>query len=269
MSYDSRETSVSTGQPFELYKFLTETETWLMTSGDVERTYQGQVYQPTALVRTSTSQSTEVKGGHVKIRMAPNNEIAQMFVATIPSTPLFLTIYRGHDGEPQSEVVVVFTGRVLSAQFTTDDLCELDCAPESELLERRIASTCFQKQCNHILFDAGCGLHKELWRVSGVLTAVSPDGLTLTSPAFVSRPNGWWNTGYIEYGTDRRMVISHVGETVKLMTALNGLGPGVQISIYPGCDRSYEVCQQKFNNGANFNGWQWIPSKNPFSSGVA
>lgn len=271
MSYDSRERSISSGQPFELYYFVTETQAWLLTSGDKERSYQGRIYTPEAIVRTNTSQSVEAKGGHIKVSLPQDHELAQLFVGFIPSTPVFLTIFRGHDGEPESETVVNFTGRVQSAQFTTADKCDLDCAPEQELLQREIAAPCFQRPCNRVLFDEGCTVDRELWRLAAILTDVSADGLTLKAAEFASKPDGWWTTGYIEKDSSRRMVVAHVGDTVTLMNAQNGLGVGQAVSIFPGCDRTYDGaqgCQAKFANGANFMGWQWIPTKNPFSSGV-
>lgn len=271
MSYTSRETSISGGSPFELYVFTTESGTWRLASGDKARTYQGVAYSLEAIFRTNTSQSTEAKGGHVKVTLPQDHPIAQLFVNFIPSTPLYVTVFRNHDGEAESETVVAFTGRVQSGQFTTNDRCEMDCAPESEQLKRRVAAASFQKPCNHILFDEGCTVDKALFRSAAVLTSVSADGITIKSAVFASKPDGWWATGYIEVGADRRMVVSHAGDTLVLMNPLNGLAVGSDLFVYAGCDRTYDGangCQSKFANGVNFMGWQWIPTKNPFSSGV-
>lgn len=184
---------------------------------------------------------------------------------------MFLTIYRGHDGEGEGQVVTNFTGRVLGCQFTTDDKGELDCAPEQELLKRQIATPVFQKPCNRILYDAGCTVNRFAFSVTGVLASVSADGITIAAPEFADKPDGWFNTGFIEVGDQLRMIVSHVGDTLTLMNALNGLAPGASVAAFAGCDRTYggtNGCATKFDNGVNFFGYEWIPTKNPFSSGV-
>jgi uncharacterized phage protein (TIGR02218 family) len=271
MSYDSRESSVSSGQPFELYLFQTQEQVWRVTSADESKFYQGAKYDPEIISRTNTSANSEVKGGHIKITIPKDHAIAQLFIAFIPSTPLALVIYRGHDGEPESEMKVAFMGRILLGRFTADDMCELDCAPDTEILKRNVATACFQRPCNRILFDAGCGLSNAFWRVFGTVQDISADGLTITISACSTKPNGWFAAGHIEKGTEKRMIITHSGSSIVLINPMNGLNVGDDVFIYAGCDRTYSGpngCTAKFNNGVNFMGWQWIPAKNPFSSGL-
>ena len=266
MSFDERETSSYDGQPFELYRFTTEDAEYCFTGGDEKRTYQDAAYEPSIITHSGTNQSTEVSGGHITVTVPRDHAIATMFVAFIPSTPLYLTILRGHDGDDQ--MMVVFTGRVQSCKFMPDDTCELDCAPESELLKREIATALFQRPCNRALFDDGCGVNKETYRKSGAIAEVSADGLTIAADFFAAMPNDWFATGYIEQAAHKRMIVSHTGNTVTLMNAMPGLFAGMEINAYPGCDRTHGGCVSKFDNGTNFLGYQWIPNKNPFSSGV-
>jgi len=266
MSFNGQETSRDSGRPFELYRFTTEDAEYRFTSEDAARTRQGAEWAPVIITHSGTNQNTEVHGGHITVTLPRDHVIASMFVSFIPSTPMFLTIFRGHDGD--NEIVTVFTGRVQSCRFTTDDTCELDCAPESELLKREIATTVFQRSCNHVLFDAGCRLDKETYKLSGKVSVTSSDGLSLFAGFFASRPDGWWTTGYIEFGAHKRMIVDHTSTQVVLMHAFPGFEDGMTVIAYPGCDRTYGGCVSKFNNGVNFLGYQWIPNKNPFSSGL-
>ncbi len=271
MSYDARESSISSGQPFELFLFETQDQIWRLTSAAETRLYQGAAYDPEVIDRTNTSASSEVKGGHIKVTIPKDHPIAQLFISFIPSTPLTLVIFRGHDGEPDGEVKVAFTGRVLLGRFTTEDTCELECAPDTEILKRSIATACYQRPCNRILFDAGCGLSNALWRILGTVQFISVDGLAVTIPECASKSDGWFAAGHIEKEASRRMIISHVGSQLMLINPMNGLNEGDSVFVYAGCDHSYSGsngCSTKFGNGANFLGWEWIPAKNPFSSGL-
>jgi uncharacterized phage protein (TIGR02218 family) len=271
VSYWSRESSVYGGQPFELYLFETETETWRLTSADREITHDGAEYSREALSRTNTTQNAEVKGGHITVTLPAAHPVAQLFVAFIPQTPLSLVIYRGHEGETDDTVVTHFTGRVLSGRFTTADTCELDCAPDTDLLRRPLASTCFQRPCNRMLFDDGCTLASAAWAVTGTVLAIGDDQVTITIAEAATQPDGWFATGTLEKGVEGRMVTAHVGTSLTLLNPMNGLAVGDAVTLYAGCDRTYSGangCDTKFSNGPNFMGWEWIPGQNPFSGGV-
>jgi uncharacterized phage protein (TIGR02218 family) len=271
MSYTSRETSVSSGQPYELYLWQTQAQTWRVTSADRALSYQGAVYSPETIRRTNTTQNAEVKGGHITVTLPAAHPVAQLFVAFIPATPLSLVIYRGHEGETEAEVVTHFIGRVLAGHFTTADTCELDCAPDTDILRRPIASVCFQRPCNRMLFDAGCTVGAAFWKVAGTVLTISPDGLTVTIAACGTKPDGWCAAGYLEKGVEGRMVTAHTGTSLTLLNPLEGLVVGDSVNVYAGCDRSYSGpngCVPKFANGVNFQGWEWIPGQNPFSSGL-
>lgn len=260
MSYASREMSRYLGQPFELYLFQTETKTWRLTSADRKIIFNGQPFEPEAIVRTSTAQGQEIKSGTIKVTIPKDHELAQQFISYIPSTPMSLVIYRGHEGEPDSEVVTHFTGRVTMATF--GDGCELSVVPESEVLKKRVPGPKYQKPCNHILYDSGCGVEKNSFKVVGTLTFVSGD--TIKAAAFATKPNGWFNAGYIEKGTERRMIINHAGDTLTLLVPMAGLAVGDIIAAYAGCKRDYNDCVNKFTNGERFFGFEWIPARNPF-----
>jgi uncharacterized phage protein (TIGR02218 family) len=271
MTFDAKESSLESGQPYELYLFATSEATWRYTSGPEEITFQGAKFIPEIIGRTNTTASQEVKGGHITVTIPADNSIAQLFVSFIPSTPLSLLIYRGHYGESESEMKVAFTGRVLLARFNTDDECELECAPDTEVLRRALCTALYQRQCNHILFDAGCGIVNAFWKITGTVSDISTDGITVTISACSSKANGWFNLGFLQKEFSRRMIFSHTGSQIVLINPMGGLQVGDEVTVYAGCDRTYDGaqgCVPKFNNGANFNGFQWIPEKNPFSSGL-
>jgi hypothetical protein len=226
VSYASRETSQFSGEPIELYLFQTQSQTWRLTSADEPKTLNGQVYTPETIIRTSTNQSQENKAGTIKVSIPKEHAIAQLFVSYIPSTPLNIVIFRTHDGEADAQAVVHFTGRVTMA--TLGDDCDLNCAPDQDILRRVIPGPQYQKPCNRILYAPGCDVDKNLFKVLATLTFVNSD--TIKSLLFATKPDGWFNNGYIEKITERRMVINHVGDTLVLMNGMAGLSVGDQIA---------------------------------------
>jgi uncharacterized phage protein (TIGR02218 family) len=264
MTYTARETSTYLGAPYELYKFTTLDNAWYLTSADEPKIYLANTYTPTPILHTPSQQSAELKSGAIKITIPHDHAIAQQFISYIPNTPMFLTIYRAHDGDPDGETVVHWIGKITLASF--DDDCELNGAPEQEALKKRVPFMKYQRQCNRILFAPGCDVDKTLFRVTPTIATVSTDGLTITATVFGTKPDGWFNNGYLEKGNQRRMIVGHVGTSIVLIAAMPGLAVADTPFAYAGCDRQYNGdCVGKFNNGPNFFGFPFIPTKNPFN----
>jgi uncharacterized phage protein (TIGR02218 family) len=265
MSYQARETSTYSGQPYELFQFTTIAGTWRFTGADEPKVYQGVTFDPEAIIHTEPSAGAELKSGTIKITLPADNEIAAQFIPYMPQSPMFLTIFRAHDGEADSETVVYWTGKITAALF--GDVCELTATPEQGVLKRSIPQARFQMQCNHILFDGGCKVIKDLFKVLGTLTSVA--GAVIQAVAFGTKPDGYFNGGYIEFGNQRRLIVNHVGTTLTLLEGLPGLSVASVCYAYAGCNHNFTGdCTTKFANTGNFFGFQWIPSKNPFNGGL-
>lgn len=263
MSFAARETSTYGGAPYELYLFQAGPESWAYTSGDRAREHLGRTYLPLAIKRTAIEQNQESRSGEIQVVLPRTQDLAQRFIAYLPVAPVSLVIFRGHDGDP--DVVVNFTGSVSSAEYTGD--CVLHVSTEAGLLRRRIPTQRFQNQCNWCVYSPnGCGVDKALFQVSATLTFV--DGATIKGPAFASKPNGWFDAGYIEVGLDRRMVLSHTGDTLVLISGIPGLSIGETVTAYAGCSRLTTDCGPMFNNMPRFRGFDKIPVRNPFDGGL-
>lgn len=259
MSMVERENSVRRGEPWEVYKFEAAGEAWRVASGERPRVYLGEVYEPLAIHRTAMSQTLELGSGAITITLPREHAIAQQFVEYLPAAPVLLTIVRGHEGESE---IVAFTGfEVKSAKF--GDACELEVAPRQERLKRRIPGPEYQRRCNFHLFGAGCNVDKELFREPATLTFVS--GVTVRAAEFATLGSGWLDSGYLEKGNERRMILRHIGDTVELITTMASLEAGDQVDVFAGCLRTAAVCNAKFSNLVNFLGFEFIPRKNPFN----
>jgi uncharacterized phage protein (TIGR02218 family) len=264
MSIATREESVFSGQPFELYLFQTSGQSWLLTSSDAARSGPGGEYTPTAIFRTSIGKGAEQKSNSTKVTIPRDHEIAQLFLGSVLATPLTLTIYRGHVGE--SGTVVQFIGNVMSAAFGED--CELDCAPEEQILRQHIPRLRYQTPCNKVIYSPACGVDREgsafgkNFKIHAQVTDVAAE--VVTAAEFDDYGSGWLTNGYLEWGYFRRMIIRHVATEITLILPIPGLVMDQWVDAFAGCPRTYATCKSKFDNGPNFWGFEWIPGRNPF-----
>jgi hypothetical protein len=262
MSYDSRETSVYGGVPFELYWFASGTRNWYFTSGDTERTYLANLYVPETIDRTEQNQNQELNAGSITVTLPKGNPVATQFIGAIPSTPFSVVIFRGHDGE--SEVITNFTGRIANVQFDED--CVFTLAPEQYDLKKVIPPQTYQGQCNWILYSEGCGIDPNDFKYTGTVSAVSGD--TITVPDFAALDDQFLTAGWIEKDDLRRMIIDQTGGVLTTITPMPGIEVGDSVTAFAGCMLFRTVCRDKFNNLDRFFGFDRIPSKNPFEVGV-
>lgn len=65
---------------------------------------------------------------------------------------------------------------------------------------------------------------------------------------------------------ERRMLESQVGTLLTVFGTTERLTEGDVVSLYPGCDRSPTICDEKFDNLDNFGGFPFMPGESPFGT---
>lgn len=264
IGYTTFETSPFLGDPVEGFEFTMGPDTYRYTSSAPAATFLGQTFAPEKIARTAMEFSQEDQAGNITISVPKGNAVAQLFVAFLPPFPVAIIIYRKH--RPDDEVHVEFVGKVMSVTFEGAE-ARMVCAPVRSLLQKKVPGVVFQSQCNHNLYGIGCGVLKAAFKVTG--TVVSISGSTLTAVVFGTKPDGWFNNGWVELaGGERRFIVSHVGTTVELMNRFVTLTPGTSFDAYPGCDRTETVCREKFNNLPRHLGFARIPTRNPYDGSL-
>ena len=126
----------------------------------------------------------------------------------------------------------------------------------------------YQPQCNWTLFSPGCTLIKANFGVNGTVAAANQTQLTATTPfPTATGPDG---IPYFTYGRllftsgnlDGLQTVVGDNDTLNLyfQYALNtGPAVGDTFTVYPGCSKAFDTCSNKFNNAANFRGFDRVP----------
>ena len=131
-----------------------------------------------------------------------------------------------------------------------------------ELLNIQMPKNLYQPPCNHTLYDAGCGLSKAAFTVTGTTNA----GATKSAiPNGLTQADGYFALGSLTYTSG---VNSGISRTVKDYTTgnvslayplPNAPAAGDTFTIYPGCDLMQATCTNKFGNVVNFKGFPFVP----------
>ena len=269
MTYASRENSIDSGAPIELYEWAMESLRWRYTSADAAQTHLGQTYEPEAISGSTISSSTEVEKASLTVIGPRNLSIADLFVAATPSSVVTLTVYRDHLGEGDWQTY--WKGRVVNAAFRGDTL-ELTHESVFTSLARSGLRRRYQLGCPHVLYQGECGVLPASYLETYSVDTIT--GTTLTAPASGEHPTGYFSGGMIVYqdsatgATTRKFIKSSNSDgTIVLATFPFGLSAGQFADFYPGCDHTLATCESKFGNVVNYGGMPYIPKgENPFGN---
>ncbi len=134
-------------------------------------------------------------------------------------------------------------------------------------LQTQFPRNYFLPQCNHCLFDSGCGLSAATYVVEGSITSGTTPSV-LQFDTTLSEADGYFSLGYMVWtsGPNLGQTCSvkqswSSGGVIQLIYPLGELpSAGDTFSIYPGCDKTQTTCTNKFNNVSKFRGYPFVPT---------
>lgn len=252
----------------ELVVFARGTQTWLYTSDDRPVIYNGQTYLPIAMKRGAISESADLTRNTLDINVPDSIALLDLFRGTTPLDVISMTLYQLPKGS--NAATTRWVGVLGSVTFATGGIATVHGLPPMASLQGNGLKRCWQKSCPHNLYGTevgGCNANKANFRVDATLTSVTAS--VVQAAVFATKRDGWFDGGWIEWtvgtATERRFIITHVGDTVTLMTPAYA-SVGTVVASYPGCAHDLTTCDTKFGNSDNYGGQPWIPSTNPFGN---
>ena len=178
ISFDSLEKSQASGQPWEIFRFVTTGQAFSHIGRRADRVPRTNLRPDDAPARRDGRDRGSRLGADQTL--LPSSHPLASFIPGLPPAPVQLTAFVGHFGD--TDVLAFFGGSVYSGSFT--DECELTCRSDKYLLNRKIPKEIYQGLCNHIFGDAGCGIDLALFTYSGAVSAIDATGTLITVPGF-------------------------------------------------------------------------------------
>lgn len=285
MPVNTYEQSAFSGRPIELYEFLRESggveHFWLYNGSDRDIIYAGETFKHIPIKRDTIRLSGEAASTNLMITMPIAEDFCQQFrlAGTVPSDTVWVRVRRVHAGEINdldgnaptvvNDALVVWVGTVNGITQIDEVEAKITCAMLAASFRRGGLRYGYQRSCPHVLYAPNtCKVDKALYQTEAVASAI--DGSVIAAPELAAEASGWFNGGFIEYAMassgiiERRMIVSHVGDTITIMGLPVGLEVDGAFSAYPGCERTIDVCVAKFDNLENYGGFPHTPGRNPF-----
>jgi len=133
-----------------------------------------------------------------------------------------------------------------------------------DLLERRVGDA-YTPECRYDLGDSRCGVNTTALTVAGNVTGIT-DNATF-SDYMRSETNGYFDYGKLTWtsGANQGLAMEvrkwdALSQTFSLWLPMpNAIGMNDAYTVYPGCDKRFAACKEKFSNVINFGGFPHVP----------
>lgn len=264
MAYQDTETGIQSGAPIEVFKFTGSFTTYRYTSYAEPVTVGGEVYNPIAIKRDTLKVGTQEESQlALEISLPFTDPMVQEYAYDQAPPSLVCEILRVHETDTNDNITL-WKGRVTS--FTVEGALAKVRVPSifGFILQGSTPSPRYQAPCNHILYDARCGVNEALFRETRSVTGFV--GNIVTSDAITQIPADLQG-GMIRLDNgEARMITSIVGLDITVTYPFSSITVGQTMDIIQGCDHSFATCKAKFNNGDRYGGCPLVPPRNPFTS---
>lgn len=291
MSYASQEISTQDGRPATLYRIDWGETHWYYTSADQPITRLEEVdgvedtevtYEPRALSDNGMTQGSSTQNDFT-IDGPSDLPIVALFRGSPPSGTLWLTVRRVHDDS--QDAPIYWKGNITNLKRPSLAKCQIIGAPLSAKLKTTGLRLCWTRECPHFLYGPGCDVDPADHEVLG--TVLSFSGTTLNVVVSIPYEDGYFRGGFVSWeangpGTlQRRMIEEDTNVAIvlgppavpahcsfQIMGIVDLIEIGDTVKLYPGCNRTPTICDAKFNNLANYGGFDKMPGASPFVSAI-
>lgn len=238
-------------------------------------TLGGNLYRYASVSHGSVKQTNQIKKQELTIGLPLTDETGRRLVSTPEPEAIGLTIFKAEllaALDPfNPELLVVWSGTVGGASVKKEqiDVVGVNVFASMQLSGNRAR---YSRLCRHALYGSGCGIGTGPYQSSGVLTGSSGVTAEVSLPTLPEIES--LIGGLVIYDTTRYFIVSgrkSSSDPLDTNYELNVDRPFLEVSgvtsvaVAPGCDRTQETCENRFGNIANFGGFPYIPSKNPFT----
>ena len=241
----------------EIYLFRTGSVQSRFTSWHEDLEVLGETYTARPIKRSGFSRDTQMGKTTVDIS-APVLDIMSSYVANTPIEPVTITITR-LVRDDLSQLITLFVGQVFGVTFK-DRTAAIRCESNSSILNVLLPKIICKPQCNHVLFDAGCGLLETSFTHISTVSNISGSSLTISG---LGATGYAFSSGYIQYNSDYRMITKQTSDVIDLHIPFYSIYVGSAVSVVAGCAGSVDECENNYNNLDNFLGMLTIPQRNP------
>lgn len=246
----------------------------LLTDAEEPVVIRGETYQVAQIKHGEVHASGTLDKTSIDVTTRYDSPLSELFRHYPPSRVVTLTIKRGERDDPEQDFYTIWSGRVLSCNLEAYE-AKLTCEPVGTGVRRPGLRRNYQLGCPHVLYGPSCRADRQAFTSTAVVENFEGSSIRVAAGW-----NGDWNPAQFINGIASwvdpsggeivRTILQIAGDTdassLLLAGNLTGLKNGVSVDLSLGCSHQLTDCTNVFDNGPNYGGCPWIPTKNPVGS---
>lgn len=252
----------------EIIEFTHQAKVYRYTTSRKLSTIAGKLFSPIAANRSVIVKS-ESDTRDLEIEVPASNEVARLYLDRTPDATTVVTVTRV-SGDTQHRY---FTGKISEVKFSAELggklRASISCTPLLAMTNTQGLRERYTAGCNNLLYGPKCGLSFDAYAITATIKSITKSGFIIRSDDLIGMPEGHFTSGLALYKGAYAMVSNYDPATgeITLFNGVAGLKTGETIKVARGCDRSFEACMS-FGNQNNFFGFPYIPSTDPWRTGI-
>lgn len=261
------------GRPVLLFDFLVSGVHYRYTNVAPSVSFESNLYVADDMKCEGVEIETSPGKQELAIETRRDHPIALLFQVTIPVAPIGVTIYQAQ-ADDLTVFEVFWTGRVQGLAYH-GSIPKLVCDVGGRRLQVLTGANTFGSPCNWTVGYPGCPVDLASHTTTGTLSAAT--STVLRAPEWVGFAAGYFVPGVVKVIAtgEHREVVAYDPSTgdLTLKAPILGLNVGDSVDATAGCDGSYTTCSTTFaadtNSGEAHGGFRFVPTKDPYKTGVA
>lgn len=272
MAVDTTSTQLTLAELYEIT--LSTGAVAYFTSHDANITYDAQTWQAIPIGRSNIAYHNDLQVDKVEISVGIVGVTIGATLLTIPQIIKRDYLRNAHvrvllvDYEVLDSEKLLFEGWITGAVSYNAGILTASVGSILDKLNNKFPKVIYSETCNHTLFSTACGLTKSSYLSTGACSTAS-DQNTIYSTIFnitTAYPQDYWLRGEIKFTSGsnqdiQRTIASHstAGSVTVMVPFPETVAGSDAFDAYPGCDKTGAMCSTRFNNYANFFGFEFIP----------
>lgn len=196
----------------------------------------------------------------VKITL-PSDSFTDRLAGGYAHAPVAVTVFEvlEDQGRSSKEALVLFMGKVSRTRKNPSGAAgqvEIEAKNHKADLDVPLGIV-IGNQCPWTFGDRGCGIDAIALAETGTVDSIDRKSLTLASPPATITPDKYWHRGYVELNGLRIGIRDWSAATSHVFQLVRDVPPdwlNEDVTIVPGCAKTYEDCNVKWSNAARFGG---------------
>lgn len=261
--FSSVDRSAHDGKPYECFAFEGPESNYYYTNDAIPHVLGGVTFLPIQIKRGAVEVGSVADSSvNTEFTMTVDCKLFRDYGGKIAPPELTVSVYRLHRGATGYRKTVL---GLTSGHRVSNNSTQYTIGVKNKLqteVARSASPVFFQDQCNNILGDQRC--QYDIDSAMQTFNIVSVTRTVIETDADVE-PGSLVN-GAIVLRNQRRLIVANDANKFEIAYPFHLEEVPTTCNVFPGCDRSFATCRDKYDNIVHYTGFKDIPSTNPADS---